>query len=90
MDDVAPYGRLTFLVKSQRKGIQPHLVDLASFKGNGQCDCEDFRCRKQKPLENGEKPANEFRCRHILQAREWMLDRFIKEVSKCEASPHHD
>jgi hypothetical protein len=42
--------RLVYEARRPRKGSRWHRVDLEAFDGNGDCGCEDFRCRKGPAL----------------------------------------
>ena len=55
----------------QSSGEFPHLVDMNEYKGNGECSCNDFKCKK-KPMyvKNGKQIVNygladTTRCKHI-------------------------
>lgn len=69
-----------------------HVVDLGSFDGFGECSCEDFAYRVLPTLlrnrgtftapdavtdETGLK-----RCKHLLAAREALLDQVIRRISE--------
>lgn len=59
-------------------GRDYYLVDLSSYDGQGRCDCRDFRCRIEPKLSRGQKPPKRF-CKHIIAARDQLLDMFIAE-----------
>lgn len=59
-----------FYVISRRAGVEPYLVDLDEYGGNGWCACEHFEFRLQPIVTRGlnEEPL---RCWHIEQALRW-------------------
>lgn len=69
---VEPLDRGTFRVASASVAGKSYFVDVTENDGLGQCDCEDFRCRALH------------RCRHILQAREFIADRVVAELKRQE------
>lgn len=79
--------RGTFLVRSRTDRSRQYLVDLAAYGGNGQCDCPDFRCRRQFVLEK--TPASQRtepnRCRHIMLARRFAADCYTAGLLKSES-----
>lgn len=58
-------------------GRKYYIVDLASYHGNGQCDCMDFRTRMEPKLSRGMAPCDQLRCKHILACRRALLDDVI-------------
>lgn len=59
-DDFAePYdGNFRYLVPSRRRGPKvKYLVDLKSYKANGECQCENFRFKLEPILRRGFTPA---------------------------------
>lgn len=84
MDPVEPIQGepMRFMVASRREGVDPYLVDLEEFGGNGQCGCEHFQFRLQPILERGAKPSPELQCFHIEQARSYeRMDRSCEQSS---------
>ena len=79
-----------FFVESDRDPSKEYLVDLVENRGHGRCDCEDFRCRRQKMFEAGDA-TDEARCKHLIYVREAMaqalLEAFIKEALQMERQP---
>jgi hypothetical protein len=57
-----------FFVASRTPGIEPYLVDLDEYRGNGWCGCQDFEFRRQPHLERGAKAGHATRCFHVQQA----------------------
>ena len=58
-----------------------HLVDISSFDGCGQCDCEWHQCSIAPKLRKMEKSARIFRpirCQHVSFARTFILDVLLK------------
>lgn len=55
--DVVAYDDLfRYHVPSRRKGVAPYLVQLDSFDGNGECQCEHFAMRLERFLRLGVPP----------------------------------
>ena len=65
---------MRFMVRSRRPGVPVYLVDLQSYRGNGQCGCEHFTFRCEPRLVRGSVPSPANRCWHIEQARQVFLD----------------
>lgn len=60
-----------------RLDLRFHLVDIASFNRNGQCDCEYFSCGlgpKVAALLPEHQAEGRHRCAHIAAARDFALD----------------
>jgi hypothetical protein len=66
----------------------PYLVDLTCYGGIGQCNCPDFRTRKQPRLEEGERLV-ELRCRHITLIRKLhpRINQLVQEWIEAEREP---
>lgn len=78
---------LCFYVDSSRPGHEPHQVNLGAHHGNGSCNCEHFLYRLAEPAEHTpprdrERDPDSLRCRHILEARRFLLDDLIKRLSQ--------
>jgi hypothetical protein len=68
-----------------------HVVDLGAFDGFGECSCEDFTYRvlptllrnrhPRTPLELVTDETTLKRCKHLLAAREALLDQVIRRIS---------
>jgi hypothetical protein len=68
-----------------------HVVDLGSFDGFGECSCEDFTYRVLPTLVRNRSRASSLdditdetglkRCKHLVQAREALLDQVIRRIS---------
>jgi hypothetical protein len=68
-----------------------HVVDLGAFDGFGECSCEDFQyrilptlLRNRHAWTNIEEVTDETqlkRCKHLLAAREALLDQVIRRIS---------
>jgi hypothetical protein len=69
-----------------------HVVDLGAFDGFGECSCEDFGYRVLPVLTRNRNPRTPLghiadettlkRCKHLLAARESLLDQFISRISE--------
>jgi hypothetical protein len=46
-------------------GAPPHIVNLAEFDLNGECECRGFRIGCRSKLESELYPGTRFRCRHL-------------------------
>jgi hypothetical protein len=69
------------VISRRNPGVR-YLVDLESFKLNGQCGCEHFAFGCQPKLKGDYKASDSTRCWHIKQARSWVLDRFLSRVQE--------
>ena len=68
-----------------------HVVDLGSFDGFGECSCEDFQYRILPTLLRNRNPHTPLsvvtdetglkRCKHLLAAREDLLNQVIRRIS---------
>lgn len=81
---VEPYERARFQVHSHGS---TYTVDLLCYRGNGRCDCLHFATRIEKAIREAReggifKPGDLFRCPHIIEARRFLLDCFLKELAK--------
>lgn len=65
-------------VESETDRAHPHLVDLSSYNGNGECSCLHFSCRMVPELKQGRHPSNATRCKHIAAARGMFCDVMIQ------------
>ena len=65
-------------VESETDRAHPHLVDLSSYQGNGECSCLHFSCRMAPELKQGREPSNATRCKHISAARGMFCDVMVK------------
>ncbi len=72
---------LRWFVPSHSRNID-HLVDLENYGGNGSCTCEHFTFTLERILQKGAKPGDEWRCKHIIQARAALADLLIAEKLK--------
>jgi hypothetical protein len=80
---VRPGGApLCYYVTSSRAGHDPHQVNLGAHRGNGDCDCEHFVYRLRDAAEHAPAASDETRCRHIREAREFLLDELIRRLSQ--------
>jgi hypothetical protein len=73
---------LRFWVPSQTRHGLLHLVDLTSFRNNGQCTCEHFLYRCQPELTRGAVPSTLLRCNHIEQARDYFINEMLTRIAK--------
>jgi len=75
---------LRMRVISKSRPELEHLVDLGSFRGNGECSCEHFDYRLRPKIE-GQPGLGTRRCVHIEAARSALVDIVISKL----ANPHH-
>lgn len=61
-----------------RPGEIEHVVDLATFHGNGSCSCEHFEFRLAPLLRDGITGGKPTRCGHILVAREAFTNHMLQ------------
>lgn len=76
-----PDGLGTYLVESDNPKAPPYLVDLLANDGEGQCTCADWDFRIGKYLRDEMPPEKRF-CKHLVAAREVMLDHVISVMLK--------
>ena len=82
---------LRFRFESVLRPEIAHVVDLGGFDGFGECSCEDFTYRALPVLVRNRLPHTPLsavtdetvvkRCKHILAAREALLDQVIRRIS---------
>jgi hypothetical protein len=70
-----------FHVESRSKPESPNLVDLESYRWNGECSCEAFKFRHEPALARGAEPADSLRCSHIKLARCFFLDDLLPKIA---------
>lgn len=72
---------LRFHVRSRSNCKQLYLVDLEALRLNGQCGCMHFetRCRPLLRAQRG-LSSRGTRCWHIWRARDWLLDKMLREL----------
>lgn len=82
---------LRFRFESVLRPEIAHVVDLGGFDGFGECSCEDFAFRALPVLVRNRNPHTPLsavtdetavrRCKHILAAREALLDQVISRIT---------
>jgi hypothetical protein len=75
-------GPLRFLVPSDSPDVDPYLVELNTYDGNGKCTCTHFATRIEPYLVRGMQPLVDPRCKHIKRAREFYIDETIKAIAE--------
>lgn len=76
-----PYDHiLRYRFESATRPDIAHVVDLGAFHGFGECSCEDFVYRIRPALES-DGPADLKRCKHLIQAREHLLNQVIDRIT---------
>lgn len=72
-----------FKCESWETPDQPHTVDLLAYGGNGECFCVSFCAVKREAIKNGSPLfSGETMCRHIIAARDYMINEILKDQSK--------
>lgn len=68
--------------RSGRAGVGSYLVDLSELDFNGACGCDAFHFTFRPALDNyGQECGEETRCWHIKTAREWLLDKLLRDIA---------
>ena len=80
---------LRFHVQSRSNPSRKYLVDLENFHFNGQCGCEHFAFNLGPRLSAGAPAGNRYRCAHIMEARDWLLDNKVlpqlRDIANADA-----
>lgn len=84
---IHPYDHiLRYRFESDTRPDIAHVVDLGAFGGFGECSCEDFVYRLRPVLcRDGAEVAGLKRCKHLLAAREHLLDQVVGRIVEGEA-----
>jgi hypothetical protein len=77
-------SNLRYFVRSRSRPEVEHLVELDKWDGNGACMCENFRFDRLRRLKAGATPCEHTRCWHIERAREWLVDKLIRQLAAKE------
>lgn len=90
---VRPFdGSTRFHVTSASRPDVAHLVDLIALQCLGRCTCEAFSFRSLPKAvdhcDRGEVPPAELRCKHILEAREYVLDLILGHLARQDPNDH--
>jgi nitric oxide reductase large subunit len=84
---------LRYRFESEQRPEIAHVVDLGSFDGFGECSCEDFTYRvlptlvknrnrnRYSSLDEVKDETVLKRCKHLVAAREALLDQVIRRIS---------
>lgn len=85
---------LRYRFDSEARPDIAHVVDLGAFGGFGECSCEDFVFRIRPELcsnRHGNTPSYDVtdesklrRCKHLIAAREHLLNQVIARVCDGE------
>ncbi len=70
---------LRFEVPSDKADKPPHVVDLGSWGGLGECTCEHYQFRNLTLARNGDRDPR-LRCKHILRARSSFADSMVARI----------
>lgn len=71
------FGR--FRAESWSRPGEHHMVDVCARHPLGRCTCEAYSCRHWPEFKKTLKPV---RCRHLIAAREALLNRILAEHGK--------
>ncbi len=81
LDDVQPHDNsMRWFVRSRRRQVDPHLVDLSAYDGNGRCTCKDYQTRMEPVLKQGLNPADAVEA-GVLELREYHAGPW--EAARC-------
>ena len=83
---------MRYYVQSRSDPEHPHLVDLSSFGGFGQCSCKNWSCRVWPEVRDKTHPAltSKTTCRHIRAALTYLLRLTLKELIRRYAPEEQD
>lgn len=74
---------LRFRVRSSSFPNAAHIVDLSEHGGSGLCLCTDFLLRREVAIKQGAPLfTRQTQCKHILAAREFLLNNFLRAAAK--------
>lgn len=76
---------LRYRFESDTRPDIAHVVDLGANDGFGECSCEDFVYRIQPAIRA--KLPNTQRCKHLVAAREHLLNQVIARITETEFTP---
>jgi hypothetical protein len=83
---IFPYDHvLRFRFESEGRPDIAHVCDLAAFDGFGECSCEDFIYRL-RPVLCRDGAVGLKRCKHLLVAREHLLDQVVSRIVEGESA----
>jgi len=90
-----PYDSLTrYIVDSETKPDEVHLVDLAANKYLGECSCQHFTLKIRPQIDESpdrvSKTPDEFRCKHIKRVREYVLNHVIAAYEDLSTKPNNE
>jgi hypothetical protein len=74
-DDSEPYS---FWVLSS-DGRNEYKVQLHLYNFNGWCGCQNYEFACWPELSRGAKPEDRLKCKHIKRARDFYLDKILRE-----------
>lgn len=70
-----------YLCKSRSIPGVSYSVDLSNYAGLGSCNCTDFNIRRYPAWKKARKRLDAFRCFHIRQVRNHVLDQMIDHIN---------
>ena len=83
---VKPYdapGRYLVMSENAKNDDDHYLVDLMAFEKSGRCSCPDWEHRIGPSLREDIIPDRRY-CKHIIAAREHMLDDVLTRMLELE------
>ena len=73
---------LRFYVESWTSPQRPHVVDLSSYGGAGECSCKDWQTRRGSIVKAGAKPGTSgSMCKHVIAARTSFVNHLLADMS---------
>jgi hypothetical protein len=73
-----------FRVVSRSRPALPHFVDLEANAWNGQCDCEDFTCKRYPAFVSaGQVSSWKTRCWHVERARTFFFETVAPKLARA-------
>jgi hypothetical protein len=84
---------MVYWVASESVPGRRYRVDLVANGGAGQCDCPDFRTRRQLAIDEGEESwGRSTSCKHTRKAARYFMRELFAALAQSESKPpaeHH-
>lgn len=81
VEGVTPHGDFFVFNVASASRLAPWRVDLMAYWQNGACGCENFTFKNRGMLDAGAHPAENLECRHIKQAKRWLMFEFLRKLA---------
>lgn len=87
--NVSPVGKsnVEFSVESESNPEETYAVDLTHWNFNGSCDCPHFLFQCKPVLQIKNINVSYLQCKHIIAARNYLLEKILPEINKIEMTP---